>query len=178
MRSQSRSTRMWSIMVASLCVLWFATPAGAIPLESWDDIIPSGTTRFKVLSEFGGEAVLDKNTGLVWEKAPNDVPFVWGGATRFCADRIVGGQKGWRLPAFPELSSLIDPSVAAPGPLLPPGHPFLRVQSAAYWSASTAAEGPQFAWNVFFDFGNVFATSKILSLNVWCVRGPMQESVY
>jgi hypothetical protein len=46
---------------------------------------------------------------------------------------------------------LIDPSVAPPGPTLPLGHPFQNVQSASYWSATTIAETPTNAWNVFFN---------------------------
>lgn len=65
MRSYGRRTRMWGVTVASLCVLWFSLPAGAIPLESWDDKIPNANQRFKVLPEFGGMAVLDKETQLM-----------------------------------------------------------------------------------------------------------------
>ena len=66
MRNHSRSRLMWSFMVGAL--LWFAPSAGAAPLKSWDDKIPNATQRFKVLSEFGGSAVLDKETQLVWER--------------------------------------------------------------------------------------------------------------
>ena len=72
-----------------------------------------------------------------------------------CTARTTGGRKGWRLPSIPELASLIDPSVAPPGPTLPPGHPFLTVQSAFYWSASTVAVNPASAWVVHFLNGNV-----------------------
>lgn len=48
------------VTVAAL--LWFVEPAGSAPLEGCDDITPSATMRFKVLSEFNGEAVLDRET--------------------------------------------------------------------------------------------------------------------
>ena len=41
---------------------YYATP-------SWDQTLPS-TTRFIVLSNMGGAAVLDRETGLVWERVP------------------------------------------------------------------------------------------------------------
>jgi hypothetical protein len=142
-----------------------------------DQALPAAQ-RFVVLAAFNNDAVLDKNTGLVWEKSPATTTRTWGLATFACINKNVGGQKGWRLPAIAEQASLIDPSVAPPGPTLPPGHPFLNVQSAAYWSASTGADAPTYAWHVGFNVGGVDALSKTSSFHVWCVRGPMQESVY
>lgn len=54
------------------------------PTPSWDQTLPA-STRFTVLSNFAGAAVLDRNTGLVWEKSPsNDARF-------YCANGRVGG---------------------------------------------------------------------------------------
>jgi hypothetical protein len=38
-------------------------------LRSWSDQRP-GASRFRVLGEFGGEAVLDRESGLVWWRSP------------------------------------------------------------------------------------------------------------
>jgi hypothetical protein len=104
----------------------------------WDQALPAAQ-RFVVLAAFNSDAVLDKHTGLVWEKSPAVTTHTWSSARFHCANKNVGGQKGWRLPSFAEQASLIDPSVAPPGPTLPPGHPFLNVQSALYWSAASSA---------------------------------------
>ena len=96
---------------------------------NWDRNLPSAS-RFTILSEFNNEAVLDNNTGLVWEKSPQGLSSSWDQARFTCINKTVGGQKGWRLPSVPELASLIDPSVVPPGPTLPPGHPFLNVQES------------------------------------------------
>ena len=138
------------------------------------DNAPSATQRFVILPAFNSDAVLDKETGLVWEKSPQTTSARWSVARRTCIEKNVGGQKGWRLPSLPELRSLVDPSVAPPGPTLPPGHPFLAVQSAVYWSETRVGEDPTGAWAVHFGLGGgaVFI-NWAHSVQVWCVHGGM-----
>lgn len=93
-------------------------------------------TRFVVLTDWGKEAVLDRETGLVWELSPSKDLFDWPAAQDHCLNRTTGGRKGWRLPSVHELASLVDPSIAPPGPTLREGHPFINVQSARYWGAA------------------------------------------
>lgn len=147
-------------------------PYYAIP--SWDQTLPS-TTRFIVLSNMGSAAVLDRETGVVWERSPNTSTFVWGAALSYCNNLNVGGRTGWRLPTIQELMSLVDLSVPVPpGPRLPSGHPFTNVQSSFYWSGNTATAISNTAWSAPFGaFGTVAAgsTDKGLSLFTWCVRG-------
>ena len=142
----------------------------------WDQNLPAAQ-RFVILAAFNNEAVLDKNTGLVWERSPAAAATSWESA-RSCINKNVGGQKGWRLPAIAELASLIDPAVPSPGPTLPPAHPFLSVQSVFFWSASTLAGFPTVAWGVNFSNGGVGAGRVADGHLVWCVRGGMQENVY
>ena len=118
-----------------------------------------------------GEAVRDNETGLVWEKEPSPTLQIWPNARGFCANKTVGGRKGWRLSSIEELASLIDPSVPSPGPTLPPGHPFLNVQQDAYWAATTDANISTNAWGGDFNNGSVNAFIKTFTLLVWCVRG-------
>jgi hypothetical protein len=157
--------------------LWLAAgPAAADAVgpyyaaPSWDQTLPAAT-RFIVLSNFNSEAVLDRETGLVWEKSPVASAISWPLARVVCTTRTVGGRKAWRLPSFSELASLIDPAVANPGPMLPPGHPFTNIQTnGSYWSATTSADNPVGAWGVQFFDGNVLQFQKIGSAYVWCVR--------
>ena len=108
-------------------------------------------------------AVLDKETGLVWEKSPDATPRAWwGDALTFCFQKSVAGRKGWRLPTVEELASL---------PALPVGHPFLNVQTSLYFSATTAATNTFNAWLVSFPGGSVVVGDKTLTYYAWCVRG-------
>jgi len=141
--------------------------------QNRDKALPTAQ-RFVILPAFNSEAVLDKETGLVWEKSPQTTTARWSVARRTCIEKTVGGQKGWRLPSMPELSSLVDPSVAPPGPTLPPGHPFLAVQPNVYWTAAKVAEDPSGAWGVHFGLGG--GTTFINwahSVQVWCVCDDM-----
>ncbi len=136
----------------------------------WDQAL-SAAQRFVILPAFNSDAVLDKETGLVWEKSPQTTAVSSANVRLTCANKAVGGRKGWRLPSLPELASLVDPSVASPGPTLPPGHPFVAVQSANYWSGSAHAENPALMWGVGFGNGAVLGLSKAFDQRAWCVRG-------
>ena len=147
---------------------------------SWDRRINSPKRRFKVLNEFNSESVLDKETGLVWERSPSKQAVAWPNARLLCAQKAVGGRGGWRLPTFNELASLVDPSVTdATTPRLPAGHPFLDVQPAAYWSATAFADEPGFALIVnFVVISGSDAPIAVFDANttgglylVWAVRG-------
>lgn len=142
---------------------YYATP-------SWDQTLPAAT-RFIVLSNFAGAAVLDRDTGLVWERSPDTTGRTWPFAQYHCNDRNVGNRKGWRLPTIQELASLIDPTVPSPGPTLPAGHPFINVLSNFYWSATSGDPTFNVAWIVFFFNGSVNLLSKVDENFVWCVRG-------
>jgi hypothetical protein len=149
---------------------YYAEPA-------WDQKL-APATRFIVLTDWSSQAVLDRETGLVWEQAPLATTYHWSLATVQCIRRTTGNRKGWRLPSVHELASLVDPSVPFPGPTLPAGHPFTNVLSAPYWSATTVADSPTSAWDVVFNDGSVFSTGKTNSFQVWCVRGGSNAEAY
>ena len=185
-RHHTHHTRFVGLTLALLALAGFVGAAYAMDLESWDEKITKASKRFTVLSAFNNEAVLDKETQLVWEKSPGEtdgVPGItaadrlaWASARVHCLNKNVGGRKGWRLPSFVELASLEDP--ANTNAALPTGHPFTNIQSNDYWSASTNAAGPTSAWRVSFDDGFVGFALKSNSHFVWCVRGEMNADQY
>jgi len=148
---------------------YYAEPA-------WDRKIPTAT-RFVVLTNWNSEAVLDKETGLVWERLPDRTFQTWFEARRFCTSRTTGTRKGWRLPSIHELASLIDPSEN--GLSLPMGIPFDTVEIGDYWSATTNAGDPALAWNLFSGNGEVFDNPKASVIaHAWCVRGGNNAEAY
>ena len=145
---------------------------------AWDQKI-GVATRYLILSNWASQAVLDKETGLVWERSPTTSRHTWFDARLQCTARTTGGRKGWRLPSVTELASLTNPSVPSPGPVLHAGHPFINVQSANYyWSATTTAGSPTSARDVLFHNGHVGVGATGSLLYVWCVRGGMNADAY
>ncbi len=67
-----------------------APPDKIMSNQSWDEN-QTGTARFTVLSAFGGAAVRDNNTGLVWEQAPEATQLTWAAAAKKCINKAVGG---------------------------------------------------------------------------------------
>jgi hypothetical protein len=148
-----------------------ANQSGAI--QNQGKALPAAQ-RFVILPAFNSEAVLDKESGLVWERSPQTTSARWITARRTCIEKDVGGQKGWRLPSLEELTSLVDPSVAPPGPTLPPGHPFLTVKSTVYWSGTRVDEDARGSWAVHFGLGGGSTfINWAHSVPSWCVRDGM-----
>jgi len=151
---------------------------GALP--TWDKVIP-GPGRFQVLSQFNNEAVLDKETGLVWERSPDTGARQWFAASHECIKKVVGNRKGWRLPTIQELLSLLLPGNPAntSSPRLPPGHPFSNLQAQdsedVYWSGTPNTDfdssNPIQVWAVHLGFSAAFPIAKDGALyHTWCVR--------
>ena len=146
------------------------------------------------MSLHNDEAVLDKETQLVWERTAGDTDgdedvdddddLSWIEARTHCAEKEVGGRKGWKLASFDQLASLVDINSAgctlvAGSSCLPDDHPFIGVPLFSYWSATTDAEAPIRAWRVSFFNGNVSVNNKGVEHFVWCVRsGQSGPSVY
>ncbi len=167
-------------------------PAATTPTQpSWAnrlDGLVGQAHRWKLV--MGGEAVLDRETGLVWEQSPKTTRVLRRDIPLGCLNRIVGGRRGWRLPSVHELTSLVDPPNRYPA--LPVAHPFSNVQSTFYWTATMAAnvsEDSSFRqWVVDFangivgrhweDFPGVAVDDRwFQGIFQWCVRGggPISE---
>lgn len=181
-----KSNRFLALCVAAAVAVGVASTAQAVDLRSWDQKTNDANKRFIVLASFNNQAVLDKETQLVWERSPRNAAVTWKQADfdtksePSCALATTGGRQGWRLPRRFELMSLSDPSVSGSAQL-PVGHPFTGISpDAFYWTSdlyrhTDAAATPKF-WSVKFEPGStVLAAIAMDALGIdtriWCVRG-------
>lgn len=167
-----------SLRVFGLAVLGTLALAGAAnaqisangpyyPLPSWDQQLPT-SSRFVVLKNWGGAAVLDLETGLVWQQSPATYTNLWDGALLACQESSTGGRFGWRLPALEELLTLVDPTTFN----LYAGAPFTLGTSPQFWTATTHVVSTSNAWTVLVGTG-LFSEPKeeTSAYRSWCVRG-------
>ncbi|MFW5741014.1 MAG: DUF1566 domain-containing protein [Myxococcota bacterium] len=121
-----------------------------------------------------GDVVSDRLTELTWLRDANiaGFPYTWSEALDLIAEMNHNGHADhddWRLPSCRELRSLI--SYQTRRPALPEGHPFEQVYPSWYWSGTTAAVHPSYAWYVNMDGGRMFYGHKDQSYLAWPVRG-------
>jgi len=137
---------------------------------SWHQVLAANNTpdecnSLRFTCVMGKAAVLDNETGLVWQQAPSATTVRW--STSLCSSSGTGGRFGWRLPTFDELTSLTIPATG-----LPPGHPF-TASSGPYWTSSLVGTDPQFI-RTFNPLTAVFSSASrgvATSTRAWCVRG-------
>lgn len=165
--------KLSSCCLAAAVTVALAGPGAAAPVPTWEKVVTKGSSRFKVLPQFGDEAVLDKETGLVWERTPSASLSNWGDSLKICIGNVIGGRRGWRAPTAWELMTLSDPS--ADDPSLPLGHPFEGISTVDnYWSSTTDPEDATRALRERFGTGGggVIIGPKTDLQRRWCVRGP------
>jgi hypothetical protein len=179
--------RLIVLLCALYLVLDYGTAFAAWPQlndipPSWSKTLRCDTAacpRFELV--LGGAAVLDHETGLVWEKEPNPNPWPYAEAAKRCARSSTGFVFGWHLPTREQLTSLWDYAALVSGGLrLPPGHPFDTdcsaggcVQPVNYWTSSTYPDDPTVAWVAPFGGldGLLYIPKSGFQFNAWCVRG-------
>lgn len=186
-----------AIALGSMCIA-FDTYAQYYAEPAWNQVLPSNT-RF--IEAFHGGGVLDRETGLVWQRFPGAIscgprfddpcvnqPVSWSLAQELCYSVETGSPSfgvrlGWRLPRVEELATLLDPTRS--NPALPAGSPwadpdFPDVQSTDYWTATPGSSDPNQAWTINFAGGGVpgglrfalvVSRFKTERHPFWCVRG-------
>jgi len=146
----------------------------AIPMPSWSRATSDGAQRFVLLGELRNWAVLDQETGLVWERSPSQTSVSWIEAKQQCMRSRRGGRMGWRLPSITEMSTLYYCQFNMCK--VPDPHPFTDIGPLSFWSATTEhpAGEPVKAWTFGFNFSLIDAAGPARS-RFWCVRGPGGE---
>ncbi len=120
------------------------------------------------------ETVLDQLAGLVWSRDANlnHFPCTWAEAfarLRDLNEENLGGFSDWRLPNRRELRSLMDYQQKKPP--LPAEHPFTNIFLYWYWTSTTAAIHPAYAWAVHLEGARMFYNKKEQEAMFWPVRG-------
>lgn len=134
---------------------------------------PSAPLRPRFVLQ-GDALVQDTATGLIWPRSANllGYPLSWAEALSAVAGLNREGFLGcadWRMPNRVELRSLIDHGRRQPA--LPDSHPFLHVFLGWYWTSTTKAGLPAYAWNVHLEGGRMFYSRKDEFRLLWPVRG-------
>jgi hypothetical protein len=140
---------------------------------TWSQALPDAQ-RFELVLE--DAAVLDKQTGLVWERTPNTAKYDWKGAISHCTQLEVGHRKGWHLPTIEQLMSLGSADLF--NVAFPYGDGRVNL-----WSVTTNFYAPQSAWAL---GGSMFAPAVLVDKTsdivvhpsgggvdcyyAWCVR--------
>jgi len=99
---------------------------------------------------------LDTRTGLEWSRTLGETS--WSDAQSLIPP-------GWRLPTIAELFSVVDNTRGRPATRLP------NTQSDGYWSSTSYASYPNYAWLVGFFTGYVGYNFKSITSYVRGVRG-------
>jgi hypothetical protein len=158
-----------AIAVAS-ATLALAEAASAIDLRDWGRKLPA-SERFVVLSQFANQAVLDKETQLVWERAPDPTLRTWGNTySGRCPIALIGGRMGWRMPTRAELMSLLNPTVSS-AIKLPSGHPFIGLAASDFIFTSEISTSGTAASVGLGSTVIIYTNPDSFQARAWCVRG-------
>jgi hypothetical protein len=123
--------------------------------------------------------VQDTLTRLVWQQdgsgaragcsGTGNLTCTWAAAKAYCEALSLGGLSGWRLPTYKELSSIVDFTVASPGPAINQTA-FPNTPADYFWTSSPYAGSAGMAWDVNFKLGVSSYYGLGSDLRVRCVR--------
>ena len=111
--------------------------------------------------------VVDRITGLMWQRQLSNTFLSWRKAQQQCASLSLAGHHDWRLPSRIELVTLLDSARTQPSIDTDafPGTP-----NDWFWTSSPAADDPNAAWYVYFYFGYPKTDDVGNTFSVRCVR--------
>ena len=140
--------------------------------------------------DHGDGTITDTETGLMWKRCLEGLEganckegkvetYTWNEAVERFKNVAYAGYSDWRLPTIDELTTLLHCSKGKnkynecnDGS----ERPTIKQQafpntSLWYWSGSPSADGSDYAWSVYFDYGNSNYGSRSASYAVRLVRG-------
>ncbi len=105
-----------------------------------------------------GNSVVDRVTGLQWQRYPPGGATGWADAGTDCANLMLDGHRDWRLPTLAELTSLVDFTVLYTSAHQVPtlnASAFPTAQPTVVWSSTVYSGDPSWAYTVSFAGGDV-----------------------
>lgn len=108
--------------------------------------------------------ITDNVTGLMWQKEDDNNMRTFDEAVTYCESLTLGGYSDWRLPSRKELITIVDYSIANPGPAINATY-FQNTNAAGYWTSTAYAGSASYAWVVYFTDGNVKHKYKFSTYN-------------
>ena len=124
-----------------------------------------------------GDEITDSKTGLIWKRCAEGMAWsvntCTGTAATYTHEQALArataqaGSAGWRLPNVRELSSIADKTRSNPAI---DTAAFPATPSAGFWSASPYVGYSNYAWVVYFSYGNVNGYSRYNGFHVRLVR--------
>jgi len=128
--------------------------------------VRNGSYSPQTLVDNGDGTVTDYATGLVWQQDDDQTARTWQGSLVYCEELVLAGRDDWRLPNIKELRSLaLDTRW---GPALDTAY-FAVLDRTRFWSSTTYAMTPSWAWATEFRVGGIIESSKTLSNYARCV---------
>jgi hypothetical protein len=129
--------------------------------------VTAGAPNLESYSDNHDGTVTDAVTGLTWQQVVPTATYTQSGALAYCQGLGLAGYRDWRLPSIIELVSIVDygsynPAINAAYFPATPTNPF--------WSSTSVAGSPSFAWLVYFLSGSTGNPSGAFAYNVRCVR--------
>ncbi len=119
--------------------------------------------------------VTDNVTGLMWQQSLDGIQRSWSDAGAYCSSLATAGYSDWRLPSVMELQSIVDYSIAYPGPTTNTTYfPNLVSNPTTYlwdWSSNSNVSGNGTAGSMDYSGGVLGYSSASSPLSVRCVRG-------
>jgi Protein of unknown function (DUF1566). len=97
--------------------------------------------------------VIDKITGLEWQRQDDDITRTWEDAWNYCSGLDLDGHQDWRLPGIKELQSIFDYGQVTPPAIDQVAFP--NTDANVYWSATPDSSNANNAWLIFFGVNRI-----------------------
>jgi hypothetical protein len=121
------------------------------------------TDRFRI----EGGTVLDRMTGLRWERSPSVAAGKLDEAKTYCSALVVDGDGSFRMPSMKELQTIVDETragVTIDLDVFPDAH------ADGYWSSTRDAQNASSAWVARFSDGYTLSADEDEPFFVRCVH--------